>query len=129
MDLTRIGKNLYMDIGPAGFESPLDSMMWQKRYGGKLEYLPTFTIAKLEVSNDNLILVKFINGSYVKSLIDNDKLKIKHEEDSMYGMFLITAPSEELQQFLLKYGDDERIYSKENTIALKRIQPPSHDTP
>jgi hypothetical protein len=82
-------------------------------------------MAKVEIPNDSMLLLKFINGSYVKSLIDNGNIKIKHEEDKMYGMFLITAPSEELQQFLLKYGDDERIYSKENTIILKRIHSPN----
>jgi hypothetical protein len=120
LDLTRINHNIYIDIGPAGFDPPIDKGMWQKKYGKKLEYLPTYTMARLEIPNDSILIIHFFDGSFVRNLVAQDKMKIKHEEDKLYDMFLITASSEELQQFISKYGENERLYDEKNRVILKR---------
>ena len=38
-----------------------------------------------------------------------------------FATTVITASSDELRQFLSKYGNDERLYSSKNTITLKKI--------
>ena len=47
-------------------------------------------------------------GRAVKTLIE------------LYDTFLITASTNELQQFILKYGKDDRFFSKENSVTLIR---------
>ena len=119
--LTRLGNNLFMNLAPAGFEKKnMDDIEWVKRYGNMLTYLPTYTIAKMQIQDNKMLVIKFLNGLFIKQQVKVGKVMIKHEEDELFDMFLITASSEELQQFLRKYGDDERLYSKENIIILKR---------
>jgi hypothetical protein len=48
-------------------------------------------------------------------------LAIKYEKDDLFETDLITASSMDLQRLLAKYGRDERLYDKENTITLKKI--------
>ena len=47
-------------------------------------------------------------------------MKIKHETDDLYDTFLITASTNELQQFIQKYGNDDRFFNKENSVTLIR---------
>jgi hypothetical protein len=52
--------------------------------------------------------------------IKSGNMHIKHEQDNLFGSFVITASSYELQQFVIKYSDDERIYSKANSVTLTK---------
>jgi len=78
------------------------------------------TIARLQFSGSNMIKLDFIDGGYIYDQIKTGHMKIKHEKDDMYDTFLITASSEELQQFLKKYGNDKRFFNKENSVTLIR---------
>jgi hypothetical protein len=122
LELTRINHNLFIDIGPAGFESHLDETLWQERYGGKLEYLPTFTMAKVEMPSDSVLVLNFFNAAFIKDRFEEGKIRMKYEENKMFDLFLITASSEELQHFIYKYGDDHRFYDTKTRVLLKRIR-------
>ena len=77
------------------------------------------TIARIEF-NTNTMKLDFIDGGYLHDQIKAGRLKIKNETDELYGTFLITASTRELQQFLEKYGDDSRFFNKENSVTLIR---------
>ena len=62
----------------------------------------------------------FIDGGYLHDQIKAGRMKIKNETDELYGTFLITASTRELQQFLEKYGNDSRFFNKENSVTLNR---------
>ncbi len=111
---------MFLHLAPAGFEPKLDSITWIKKYGQALAYLPTYTIAKLQILNNDSLVIKFLNGQFIKEQVAAGKMMIKHESDKLFDLFLITATSNELQHFLLKYGNDERLYSKDGTVILKR---------
>jgi hypothetical protein len=117
--LTRLDNNLFIHLFPAGFIPKIDSTTWQKKYGQMLAYVPTYTIAKLQIQNSHMLVIKFLNGKFIKEQVKAGKIMIKHEEDELFDMFLITASSEELQRFLSKYGNDERLYSRENNLVLQ----------
>ena len=78
------------------------------------------TIARVEFSNTNTMKLDFIDGGYLYDQIKAGRMKIKNETDELYGTFLITASTRELQQFLEKYGNDSRFFSKENSVTLIR---------
>ena len=82
--------------------------------------LATFTIARVKFTNSNMIRLDFIDGSYVYDQIKSGRMKLKHESDDLYDTFLITASTNELQQFIQKYGNDSRFFNKENSITLIR---------
>ncbi len=90
---------------------------------GKLEYdlgKETSTIAKLEWKNNNSLILRFLDGDYIKQIILDGNVRIKHEYDPLYGTFVITASSWELEQFLEKYGNNESLFKGGNTIILTR---------
>lgn len=88
--------------------------------GQRPSRLTTFTIAKVQFSNSNTVRLDFIDGGYVYDQIKAGRMKLKHESDDLYDTFLITASTNELQQFIQKYGNDSRFFDKENSVTLIR---------
>jgi hypothetical protein len=82
--------------------------------------LDSYTIARVQFTNNNIMKLDFIDGGYLYDQIKAGRMKIKHETDELYDTFLITASTIELQQFLEKYGDDSRFFNKENSVTLSR---------
>ena len=83
-------------------------------------FLQSYTIARIRFSNSNTIKLDFINGDFLYKQINAGRMKLKHETDDLYDTFLITASTNELQQFILKYGKDDRFFDKENSVTLIR---------
>ena len=83
-------------------------------------FLQSYTIARIRFSNSNTIKLDFINGDFLYKQINAGRMKLKHETDELYDTFLITASTNELQQFILKYGNDDRFFDKENSVTLIR---------
>jgi hypothetical protein len=82
--------------------------------------LESGTIARVKVINTNTIKLDFIDGSYIYDQVKAGRMKIKNERDDLYDTFLITASTDELQQFIKKYGNDDRFFNKENSVTLIR---------
>lgn len=111
--LVKGGNNTFLSLKP-------DAPLQNGRDVSPQNSLQGYSFAKLEWHNDNYLELKFIDGGFVKDLILSGKTKIKHEYDPLFGTFIITAPAEELLQFLEKYGNDERLYRKEQDVNLIR---------
>lgn len=61
-----------------------------------------------------------IDIDWFKNLLKENKIRIRHEE-SKSGSMLLTAKPEELQKFLLKYGNEKEAYPDEyNNITLRK---------
>lgn len=119
--LSKINDQLFIDIMSLGGKDPEKGEV----YGGagfefSTNYLHTFSIAKLEFAGDNKVVIKYLNGDFIKEQVSKGNLKLKHEKDNLFDSFLITASSFELKQFLEKYGHEERLYLKEDSIILTR---------
>ena len=82
--------------------------------------LESNTIARVKIINTNIIKLDFIDGGYIYDQIKAGRMKIKNERDDLYDTFLITASTNELQQFIQKYGNDDRFFNKENSVTLIR---------
>lgn len=116
---THIGDDIYMDLFPLVLE---DSANLGKAYYplNHIDYVPTFSIAKAEFTGNNTLVLKFLNGEFIKEQLKKGNMLIRHEEDKLFGSFLVTASTYDMTQFLAKYGHDERLYSQKNTITLTR---------
>ncbi|MGZ5191541.1 MAG: hypothetical protein ACXWCZ_11015 [Flavisolibacter sp.] len=79
-----------------------------------------YSFAKLEWNTGNSFQLRFLDGDYIKDIILNGKARISHEYDPLFGTFVITASVEELEKFLEKYGNDERLFKNGKTINLVR---------
>lgn len=116
--LMRINGSLYMDLVPftAGeFKAEKESGL-----AFNMNYAATCTIAKVEITDNNHMVLHFANGEFIKKQLLAGNMRLKHEYDPLFGTFLVTASSEELQQFVAKYGDDERLFGKTNSFTLNR---------
>ena len=119
--LTRIGDDLYADIEPHTAE-PVN-----KTTAGDIDdlfnggsYTTTHSIAKLILRRSELEL-RILNGDFIKERLNNGTAAVRYEKDDLFATTLITASSDELRQFLTRYGNDERLYSSKNTVTLKKI--------
>jgi len=111
--LARIGKHLYFDYYPADKKKDLKL---DEFFG--VHFVRMHTSYRVEILKDGSFELSQLDGSYVKSLIDEKKIRISHETDADDNT-VITASTKELQQYLLKYGDEPSAYRSEKTIFKK----------
>ena len=111
--LARIGKHLYFDYFPADKKGDrkLDEF-----FG--VHFVRMHTSYRVEILKDGSFELSQLDGSYVKSLIDEKKIRIRHEIDADDNT-VITASTKELQQYLHKYGDEPSAYRSEKTTFKK----------
>jgi len=96
--LVQLGEHYFMDFYrqlPDDFQDDLSRV------------LPTHNFLKLSFSGQNLKLVYF-DHKYLERLFKERKIRIKHEK--VGSDIVLTASSKELQQFMLKYAEDENAF-------------------
>lgn len=111
--LARIGKHLYFDYYPADKK---EDRKIDEFFGA--HFVKMHTSFRVEILSDGSFELSQLDGSYVKSLIDEKKIRISHETDADDNT-TITASTKELQQYLLKYGDEPSAYRSDKTIFKK----------
>jgi len=111
--LARIGKHLYFDYFPADKK---EDRKLDEFFG--VHFVRMHTSFRVEILKDGGFELSQLDGSYVKSLIDEKKIRISHETDADDNT-VITASTKELQQYLLKYGDEPSAYRSEKTTFKK----------
>ena len=111
--LARIGKHLYFDYYPAAKK---EDRKLDEFFG--VHFVRMHTSFRVEIFKDGSFELSQLDGSYVKSLIDEKKIRISHETDADDNT-VITASTKELQQYLLKYGDEPSAYENDKTIFKK----------
>jgi hypothetical protein len=110
--LARIGKHLYLDYFPAETDD-------QKGYADfyKQGFLPMHTFYRVRPgSNSDTMKIGQFGENYLRNLIDKKKIRIRHEV-RIDGSYVITAPTEELQQYVIKYSDVDEAYEDNKTFA------------
>jgi hypothetical protein len=80
--------------------------------------VPMHIFAKVEIE-ENEIRMWFFDPEFIEDLLEQRKIKIKHEK--LEDGFLITASSEELQKFVIKYSHVEDAYLDTEPLAIQRI--------
>lgn len=112
--LARIGKHLYFDYYPADIkeEKKLDEFF-------TAHFIKIHTSYRVDLNKDGGFQLSQLDQDYVNKLIEENKIRIRHEKDEDGKIGVITASTQELQQYLIKYGDDPHAYRKEKTIFRK----------
>jgi hypothetical protein len=95
--LTEIGGNWYMEFLPDNMSTPDYDVEPDYYYYRQLH---------------------FLDGDYIKQQILSGHMRIKHEHEPMFNIFVISAPTQELRSFIFKYGNDRRLYKSSNMISL-----------
>ena len=111
--LARIGKHLYFDYYPADKK---EDRKLDEFFG--VHFVRMHSSYRVEILKDGSFELSQLDGSYVKSLIDQKKIAISYETDAEDDI-TITASTKELQQYLLKYGDESSAYESAKTTFKK----------
>jgi len=128
--LFKLGDDLYLDFFPEeDNQMPDDFAMFN------LHLLPVHSVAKIHVLNENEVTIKWFNEKWMYALFEQNRIKISHEaladHDVASGdskvknaknnevQYILTASTDELQKFLVKYGNEDANFDDENTVWLK----------
>ena len=114
--LVKLGNKFYMDYFPA---ETAQSKGYNAFY--KNHFIKMHTCFMIRFLNDNNTFeLKQFSEEFLKNLIDNKKIRIRHEGNEA-GSFIVTASTEELQQYILKYSDVPEAYYQDNTSTYTRL--------
>ena len=114
--LSRIGNELYLDYYPAETSR-------QKQYDDffKQHLVKLHSLYHVQFAQNQSLRIRQFDEGFLKNLINNKKIRISHEV-MFDGSYLITASTEELQQYVLKYGDVPEAYSNEKDDTFYKIK-------
>jgi len=96
--LLKLGKNYYLDFYPGDndqldFSSLLISTL-----------LPVHIFAKVDFVDEG-VEISFFDRDWLEELLEENRIRIAHEKTPEY--FVLTASTDELQKFVIKYSDVE----------------------
>jgi hypothetical protein len=120
MQMMKINGDLYANLVPlfAG-EIGKDGKDGGMNIGDN-EYMPGYTIAKIDVQDNGRLSVRFADGNFIRTQLVAGNMKLNYEHDPLFGSFVVTASSADLQQFVAKYGNDERLFGSKNAVTLNK---------
>jgi hypothetical protein len=95
----------YLNYYPVDWEVDHDFLNWH--------LVETNIFSKVDIRKDTLI-VYFFDTAYLDKLIMGNRIKISHVR--LDDRILLTAPTSELQQFVIKYGTDPGAFIKPDTL-------------
>jgi len=110
----RINGVLYGDFSPREITDIRNSRM------AKENYLTVHTLARIQVRNKQL-LVSWLGADYMKSMIENKRVRIKYRYIPDAGRLLLTASSEELTAMIERYADQKRFIDWEDQPAMLQL--------
>jgi hypothetical protein len=95
-----------------------------------MHFAPTHSVARVEFYGKNNLAFFWYDEEWLSSLFERNRVKISHEvispeKTSSSKTYILTASSEELQKFLLKYGEEINVFkliNKENISKGKNSQ-------
>jgi hypothetical protein len=67
--------------------------------------------------------MRLTDDEEMETLLKEDPNAVKHE--IVEGKPVLTASTKELQAFVLKYADDERLFSEETVLSRKKPEEPA----
>jgi hypothetical protein len=82
------------------------------------EQIDADALKKLSADYDSVLKLRLTDDEEFKKLLEQDPNAIKHEKVENNGLIL-TASTRQLQEFVLKYADDERLFT-DAAVLLRR---------
>jgi hypothetical protein len=125
--LVKLENKLFLDVYPS--EPP-----WDEKDPNKIEWLhntfffiPVHTFVKINGIEPELKL-QCTDDDELKKLLDEDPNAVEHTSRvrtfSFESKLVLTASTEKLQAFVLKYADDSRVFTAEGTLTRKKTKAP-----
>lgn len=102
--LVKLGQYQFLDLYPASLDLKNDLQ--------QAHILYTHTFFRVWLEHDTLRLA-ILEHDWLKRMIDQKKISIKHEV--VDKRVILTAPTKDLQKFVLKYANDPEAFPKPKT--------------
>jgi hypothetical protein len=112
--LGRLGAGLFLDLIPTGQGNPT---VRNDLYNAQM--VPGHTLARVWLDKDALRIV-FLDEDWLTKSVKDGRISLAHVE--VEGWLVLTAPTAGLQDFLLKYGGEERAFPLQSAEDLLRIK-------
>lgn len=71
---------------------------------------PMHSFYRISFMEDNQMEVFLFDSDYLEKLFEQRKIRIKHEYDEKQGIYVLTAPTPEIQAFVRKYAHDPKAF-------------------
>ena len=115
--LVKLENRLFMDVYPA-------ELPWEQEDPNNLKWpynafflIPAHTFIKVS-SIEPQLKMRITNGDEMEKLLKEDPNAVKHI--SLEDRLVLTASTKELQAFVLKYADDERVFTGEEIVLNRK---------
>lgn len=112
--LFRIKGTLYGDF------SPREISAIQKSRMARENYFTVHTLARITVQNKQLN-VSWLGADYMKSMIENKRVRIKYRYVPDAGRLLLTASSKDLTDMIERYGHQKRFIDWDDQPAMMKL--------
>lgn len=114
--LVKIGKYYYLDYYPAETTK-------LKAYNAfyKDHFIKLHIFYRVKFKGDHAFEAGQFDEGFLRDLIAKKQIRIKHET-CFDGSYLITAPTEELQQYVMKYSDTPEAFYDEGITTYNKIK-------
>lgn len=100
--LVKLGNYVFMDLYPQEPEIKNDFYKWH--------LLPVHSFSRIWIEQD-IVKISMLSIDWFKKMIEKKKIKIAYEKiDNDENRFVLTAPTEKLQKFILKYAEDSEAF-------------------
>jgi hypothetical protein len=109
--LFRLDGKQYLDFTPlreGRYEEMID-----------IHLIPAHSIAKIDFISDSEVAISWFDEEWLENLFEENRVKISHEvintpDNNYKEEYVLTASTEELQKFIIKYGSEEDAYLCDN---------------
>jgi len=120
--LVKLEDKLFLDIYPEEFACDIEDANKAEWFYNAFFFIPAHTFAKVDYKEPKLKLT-LTDDEKMKELLEADPNAVKFE--SVDDGVILTASPKELQKFVLKYADDERLFSEEIELVRKKAKDPN----
>jgi len=122
---------LFLDVYPAqkGFDQTMESLEEKAKDPNSTVWplnfaflVPVHTFIKVD-SIEPMLTMRLTDDELMKKLLEQDPNAVRHavlEEDRV----VLTAPTKELQAFVLKYADGDKLFEKSSTFKRTKAKSP-----
>ncbi|MHC4745123.1 MAG: hypothetical protein ACYS8Z_24670, partial [Planctomycetota bacterium] len=129
--LVKLKDQLYLDVFPAeeGFEQTMESLEEaakdpnNKVWAWNLFFaVPVHTFIKVDLTESTLTM-RLTDDDLMEELLEQDPNAVKHvvlDDDRL----ILTASTKELQAFVLKYGDGDKLFEEPTVFKRKKAKKP-----
>ena len=119
--LVKLQNRLFLDVYPS-------ELPWEPEDPNEVKWpyntfflIPAHTFIKID-SIEPQLKMRLTNDDKMEKLLKEDPNAVKHM--SIENRLILTASTKELQAFVLKYADDNRVFTDEIVLGCKETQTP-----